>query len=564
MSPGPTVLRPALILLGLAFSSLPAFSESIVFSKHNLSASGPGTIKATTETQVCIFCHTPHNSSTQAPLWNRYDSGALYTPYDSPTTHATIGQPTGASKLCLSCHDGTMALGMVRSQPTPISFAGALSTLPTGDANLGTDLSDDHPISFSYDASLASANGELRDPATLPPDVPLDANGLLQCTTCHDPHDDQFGNFLVMNNSASALCVTCHDKAFWADAIHRTSPATWNGSGVDPWPHTDETSVAANACENCHQPHSAGTGHALLNFADEESNCFSCHNGNVANGNLVAEFQRASVHPVTATTGVHTPVEDPVNPSRHVECADCHNPHAARSQAANAPAAPGALAGVRGINSSGALVSQIQFEYEVCFRCHGDSLNKGPARVNRVHPETNTRLEFSPSNPSFHPVVASGQNPDVPSLISPLTIGSQIYCTDCHNSNTSGQAGGNGPEGPHGSTFSPILERQLVMTDGAGENAATYALCYKCHSRASLIDDKSFHEHQKHIREVRAACTTCHDPHGSSQNTHLINFNPDYVFPYQGVIEFVDTGRFRGNCTLICHGKVHNNEDYSP
>ncbi|MFT5123506.1 MAG: putative CXXCH cytochrome family protein [Kiritimatiellia bacterium] len=550
-------------LILLAFT-LGISAESVVDSKHNLSVSGPGTVKASAETEVCIFCHTPHNADVAAPLWNRFSSGAVYTPYNSSTIKASIGQPTGASKLCLSCHDGTMALGMVRSRTSPIGFAGGVTAMPSGAANLGTDLSDDHPISFTFDASLASANGELRDPASLPAVVSLDNNKQLQCTSCHDPHNDQFGDFLVMNNIASALCISCHDKTGWQDSSHMTSTATWNGQGTDPWPHTDWNTVANNACGNCHKPHTAGTPVALLNFADEESNCFSCHNGNVAALNVASDFAKFSVHPVTDTQGVHDPLEDLLNPPRHVECADCHNPHATRNAAAVAPNAPGALAGVKGISQSGAAVQPIQFEYELCYRCHADSNNRGPAVVNRVDPETNTRLEFDPGNASYHPVAAAGQNPDVPSLKAGYTINSQIYCTDCHNSDSGSRAGGNGPDGPHGSLYAPLLERNLVMTDYTAENANTYALCYKCHDRSSIIDDKSFREHQKHIRDVQAACTTCHDPHGSSGNTHLINFNPDTVFPFNGVIEFVDTGRFMGNCTLTCHGKVHNQLNYSP
>lgn len=549
------------ILLALLSGLGCARSESIVNSRHNLSASGPGSVKAAGETQVCIFCHTPHNSASDAPLWNRFESGAAYTPYDSPTLKAEVGQPTGSSRLCLSCHDGTLALGMVRNRQTPIAFTGG-STMPSGPGNLGTDLSNDHPVSFRYDATLAAANGELKPPSSLPASIRLDANGQLQCTACHDPHDDSFGKFLVVDNTASALCVSCHDKTGWTDSIHRTSTRAWNGSGIDPWPTTSGATVAANACENCHQPHAAGTPRALQKFATEEANCFSCHNGNVAVKNVQGDFLKASVHPVSSTTGVHSPTEDLINGTRHVECADCHDPHAARHATANAPTAPGSLAGLPGVNGAGTAVDPLQNEYELCYRCHADSTNRGAARVRRVSVQTNTRVEFDPGNPSFHPIEAPGRNTAVPSLINPWTTSSTMYCTDCHNSDTSVQAGGTGAEGPHGSAWTPILERRLVTTDNTTESAAVYALCYKCHNRTNILDDRGFKEHQKHIKEVKAACTTCHDPHGSTSNTHLINFNPDYVSPLRGVIEFVDQGVQAGNCTLICHGKEHDRLNY--
>src|SRR4051795_4219699 len=81
-------------------------------TKHNLSATGPGTLKATSETQVCVFCHTPHGAEAipAAPLWNRKLSAATYTTYTSTSIDANAAElaagPGGSSKLCLSCHDG--------------------------------------------------------------------------------------------------------------------------------------------------------------------------------------------------------------------------------------------------------------------------------------------------------------------------------------------------------------------------------------------------------------------------------------------------------------------------
>ena len=75
---------------------------------------------ATTEREICIFCHTPHGASaTDGPLWNHQTSTAIYQTFSSPTLTAlgiTIGPPNGASRLCLSCHDGTVALGSVSSR----------------------------------------------------------------------------------------------------------------------------------------------------------------------------------------------------------------------------------------------------------------------------------------------------------------------------------------------------------------------------------------------------------------------------------------------------------------
>jgi hypothetical protein len=257
--------------------------------------------------------------------------------------------------------------------------------------------------------------------------------------------------------------------------------------------------------------------------------------------------------------------------TRHVACEDCHNPHAAKDAAASAPAASGALTGVRGVNAAGSEVLNVQYEYEVCFRCHGDSGNRGPSRVQRQFEETNTRLEFSLGNTSFHPVEGVGKNGSVPSLITPWTVSSLTYCTDCHNNDQGPGAGGTGPKGPHGSAYTPLLERELLLTDGTTYNANNFALCYKCHDEAVVnaptnAPSGSWQYHRTHIENYKAACTTCHDSHAATQ-PHLINFNTSYVSTFGGVINYTSTGVNQGTCTLTCHDggsgtTTHNAKSY--
>ncbi len=555
-------MRFCLCLAWLFMGSISSlcFADSVVNSKHDLSVSGPGTIKALTERELCIFCHTPHSASGDAPLWNRYDSGQIYTPYNSSTTKATIGQPTGASKLCLSCHDGTVALGMVRSRQEQISFTGGISVLPHGASNLSIDLSDDHPVSFDYDLTLVGRNPELNFPNTLTGPVKLDNSGQMQCTSCHNPHDDAYGKFLVMDGISGNLCLQCHNKAGWSNAAHKNSARTWNNIPPDPWPHTQWDSVSANACENCHRPHTAGGNARLLNFAGEENNCLVCHNGNAAGKNINAEFNKLSVHPITSTAGVHDPSEPALlGSSRHVECADCHNPHAAN--AVSSSALPGSLRQVKGVNAGGTAVTAINNEYELCFRCHSDSAGS-LAYVNRQFPERNTRLEFDPGSASYHPLETIGRNPDVPSLIAPYTTSSIIKCSDCHNNNAGPNNSGTGPKGPHGSIYPPLLERQLLFNDGIPESYNTYAMCYKCHDRNSILSDQSFPKHSMHIQIERTPCTVCHDPHGVRNAAHLINFDRNVVSTSYGQILFEDLGRFHGRCYLTCHVHNHAPETY--
>lgn len=255
-------------------------AQSIVNTKHNLSVTGPGSVKATGETEICLFCHTAHNSKPQSPLWNRNDPGSTYSPYTSSTMKALPGQPSGSSILCLSCHDGTVALGSVLSRSSTISFANT-SNMPAGPSNLSTDLRNDHPVSFTYDAALVAANGHLNNPATLGSQITLE-NNKLQCTSCHDPHKNLYTDFLVASSQYSNICIACHAQPSWSTSSHKTSTKTWNHNAPNPWPFTPWTTVAENACESCHNPHNSGGLKRLLKYPAEEDNCLDCHNGNVA------------------------------------------------------------------------------------------------------------------------------------------------------------------------------------------------------------------------------------------------------------------------------------------
>lgn len=536
-------------------------------TKHNLSTSGPGNIKASSESEICIFCHTPHNAKPNSPLWNRSQSGQSYTPYSSSTAQASPGQPTGASILCLSCHDGTIALGKVLSRQTDISMQGGVTVMPSGTGRLGTDLSDDHPISFNYSSAL-QGNGELVNPGALTGAVKLDANGEVQCTSCHNAHDNTYGKFLVLSNIGGQLCETCHTKYGWNQSPHNLSSSTWNGQSPDPWPDSTLNTVADNACQNCHKPHSAGSGERILKSNVEEDNCLACHNGHVANENVMAEFNKSSYHPIDNRTGTHDPNESAVISARHVECVDCHNPHAAK--ASGTPAGP--LTGVRGVNRNNSEVNPIAYEYELCFRCHGDSTGKPAAPTSRVFTNTNVRQEFNTSSASYHPVVGVGRNSNVPSLINSLSTSSIIKCTDCHSNDNGPAAGGNGPKGPHGSNNPHLLERQYLTQDPTSESPSAYAMCYKCHNRSSILGNDSFSRHSAHIGGgggmgggmggLNTPCNVCHDPHASNFEK-LINFDRSVVLPSSsGRLEYNSTGTFSGECYLSCHNHNHNPATY--
>ena len=212
------------------------------------------------------------------------------------------------------------------------------------------------------------------------------------------------------------------------------------------------------------------------------------------------------------------------------------------------------------MDQSGNPVTAIQYSYELCYRCHADSPVKPASLTTRQIEQNNVRLEFDPANPSHHAVTSAGANPDVPSLIAPLTESSMIYCTDCHGSDGSGS-----PEGPHGSIYPAQLKYQYQTADHTAESASAFELCYHCHSRTSILNDESFASHDEHIRDIGAPCNACHDPHGishtqgnSANNSHLINFDRSIVSPaLNGLFYFEDLGVFSGRCYLNCHGQNH-------
>jgi ribosomal protein L40E len=285
----------------------------------------------------------------------------------------------------------------------------------------------------------------------------------------------------------------------------------------------------------------------------------------VAETNLRIDLSKFSRHNVIRYQDVHDLMESPTVSDKHVECVDCHNPHAVQDADAQPPALPGAMRGTTGVTASGGIIQQAQYEYEVCFKCHADNPNRVESEIARQITQTNARLEFEESGPSFHPVVIQGANQDVPSLISPMTTATVIYCTDCHNSD------GLGTNGPHGSNYRPLLAYRYETSDFTQESPSAYELCYRCHSRNSILNDESFTKHSLHL-EDKTPCSACHDAHGISSaqgtamnNTHLINFDITIVSADSntGNLEFEDgLDVFRGQCFLECHGKAHSPLSY--
>ena len=225
----PTFMGAAIVasvMIGLSGQAVAGISAT----KHNLSDTGTGDINSDNP-EICVFCHTPHNAikNNNIPLWNHTLSAtASYGVYTSPSFDAsgTVADVGGADQssatvtnLCLSCHDGTVALNAMNNPSNShlvTVMAGAGQTagaISAGRAtNLGADLTNDHPVNFTFDAALYAADPTLNDPSTLT-DVRL-FNETVQCASCHDPHesDPTTQPFLRFTMDGSGLCLKCHNK----------------------------------------------------------------------------------------------------------------------------------------------------------------------------------------------------------------------------------------------------------------------------------------------------------------------------------------------------------------
>jgi predicted CXXCH cytochrome family protein len=211
-------LLGSLVGMALAVFTTQAMG-AITGSAHDFS----GSVAWNSTGEICVVCHTPHNAPEAAvgPLWNHTLSTAGYTVYTSPTQTldgTAANPPTGASKLCLSCHDGTVGLDSFGGNG--ISNDTRIGTINAA-ADFGTNLSDDHPISISYSADTSmvpvatavTIGGTVTRTGTI--GSLLVPGDVVECSSCHDVHNTYTiasTPLLKISNAASALCLTCHAK----------------------------------------------------------------------------------------------------------------------------------------------------------------------------------------------------------------------------------------------------------------------------------------------------------------------------------------------------------------
>ncbi|MDF1541805.1 MAG: cytochrome c3 family protein [Anaerosomatales bacterium] len=244
-----------------------------------------------------------------------------------------------------------------------------------------------------------------------------------------------------------------------------------------------------------------------------------------------------SRHPASAIEGAHVSTET-AGLERHAECVDCHNVHAAAADEPNplyAPSVYGAVRGTWGVDAFSAPyvpVEDVDYEYQMCFKCHADSSWGNSPR--------DIAAELDPAgNQGFHSVVAPSpfaQN-NTDTFVTGWTVDSQMYCVSCH-----GNAGA-GPDGPHVSSQAPLLDSPYIGT----RPAASGLLCYSCHKQTVYYDGTEdsptpvsgslFYDaetsttgtllHQKHVYDHGLSCDACHVSHGGTD--HMIRDDIDWI-----------------------------------
>jgi predicted CXXCH cytochrome family protein len=611
-------VRLRLLLAGLAIlftgTILQAQISEDAMGVHNL---GPGTKSPVSGSRPdsCAYCHAPH-SGLNMGLWNQKLTTQVYNTYTSNTQKNLAIQPTlgAVSNQCLSCHDGTVAVGATVAYGQ-VTTRGSMNSSDV----FGNNMQSSHPFSMALPlkdnihlAASLVASGKTADPTGA---VTL-IKGNVECTSCHNPHvqakDLISQNFLVKDSVNGQLCLACHDPsrqmgnqvnplADWSTSAHALSTAKIS-------PQTQVASyptVAADACNGCHATHNA-VGAARLLRGQNEQDCIACHNGstNVSPmppyANVFAEYASGKIgHPFPASTNPHDAAEAVLlNNNRHATCVECHNAHGAEPVGVF-PAAPEiriSQKNVAGINASDgtSVLTPAVNQYENCLRCHGSSSGKQrlaiykyfPVRAVSAGDPLNEIPQFAVTATSSHPVMhpRSSHLPQ-PSLRANMlnfdgtpgrAMGTQILCTDCHNSDDNRESGGTGANGPHGSRWSHILERdyEFSQTSAPGQLITNplppdytingpFGLCAKCHDIATqIMNNTSWNRHSDHI-SAGMSCSVCHTAHGMGaasgtiSGERLVNFDLNVVAPYKTLP--ISYNRGSNTCNLVCHGVVHAN-----
>ncbi|MCF7824584.1 MAG: ammonia-forming cytochrome c nitrite reductase subunit c552 [Candidatus Marinimicrobia bacterium] len=510
--------------------------SKVAFTPHNFSGietvGGDGVVYDFT---LCRQCHTPSKMAPIEPLWYRKEAVNVFEVKNLVQGQDDEVLPSdAASRNCLFCHDGGIAPGFPHH-----SFNGDKQVALNGGMEQSIPNQNLHLFKFQKQSAQThppESESQLR----------LNKYGQISCTTCHDPHNNEYGNFLRVEAQNSQICFECHEMANWELSTH--------GNPADP----KFSGLGDNACATCHDIHSVPAEESLLK-TDQNTLCLTCHDGMknsseeiAANADLASVFDKTFIHPirVNASGNRHTDMDAwsaGIADDRAVACSDCHNPHATSDQSLS-PFLDGSQLYVDGVDNRGFPKAFVDYEYETCYKCHGMNQNAGLGRdVGRL---------FARTNMSYHPVEAPGNNPYVPSLKTEWSEQSMLSCTDCH-----GNDDPLGAQGPHGSNVPHILKASFA--DFPFSSVEENKLCFRCHEEQRVVQSNGFKYHQLHIQDAGYSCSACHNPHGSIEYPGLMDLSQGFIQPLNnGVLEIVQTEPGHGYCSLKCHDKAHPTQTY--
>lgn len=371
------------------------------------------------------------------------------------------------------------------------------------------------------------------------------------------------------NNTYNANCVKCHNdeeaqKTIGVDyAGYQTSTYRFGthysaenriAKALGASLATSGTSTEENLCFKCHDAASAANdGYgviAMRSAARAVEDYFTL--ATYANTSSPWAVKR---HAVVTYSNKHksdeTQAEISVLANKHVECEDCHDPHAAGKTLHTVSGSNGniigtdsPLRGASGIDvgtwptwaspASGTYAADAtaDYEYEVCFKCHS-AANTNFASWGGTGADlwTNVALEFNTANRSYHPVVGSIGAAKALSAAwmdaGWTAVGTQtMTCSDCHGAMASTATAA----GPHGSSIPHVLKGYWPIYPGAdgtlgtADDAAytvtaltagtqTGILCDQCHT--GFANQAA---HTVRLQHRDAACYSCHlvVPHGGN------------------------------------------------
>jgi predicted CXXCH cytochrome family protein len=503
--------------LVLPINDAPNLVNSLV---NGQTADTTGAIKLINGNIECTSCHNPHVQAKD------------------PIAQNFLAKDSSKAAMCLACHDPNR---VVQGQTNPL--AGWFQSIHA----TGTDAVSGLPYAT------------------------LDQNACVNCHTNHNAPGSQW----LLRGAGDQVCLNCHSGS--------------SSTGVIAPGMTASAALLRNTLTpNVMVPKTVS---ARINVAAEYAKT----------GHPLTTTNTVTLQPKAQTKSQSQAVA-PLNPGLS-GCTDCHDPHAVQSATGTSAPAPSISASqklVSGVSERDGttVLHAAQTQYQTCLKCHGPNTKVAnaalptakygyqPIRQASVANPNNLIPQFgttaTSSHPVFHPRSSSLPQPSLLSSMWNLngttqgrSMGSQILCTDCHNSDDNREFGGTGPNGPHGSKWSHILERryEFSQTLAPGQTVSNlfptpdltvngpYALCGKCHNLSNIMQNASFSKHASHIN-AGFSCSACHTAHGTAPSSNnvsglrLVDFDINVVGPNAG--QPVSYNRDSNTCTLTCHNAAHN------